>query len=251
MNNLPVSPSEYELHAYVDGALEASRRAEIERYLASNPDVAERVARWRRDADFLRTEFAGAMTRPPQPRLDPTAVRRRLRTRSRVRMGAAAAFVVAMGVGGVSGWSIRTMSLTPAPMADAADAYRVFAIDRNRPVEMGADNVDHLQKWLSTRLGTPISLPDLRSEGFDLLGGRLLATSDGPAALVFYQDHDGERVSIYVRPSDRFPEGTRGTRDDGGLMTKYWYKKGYGYALVAKSSDPRIVGLESAIRMGT
>jgi anti-sigma factor RsiW len=250
MNNLPASPTENELHAYVDGALDASRRAEIEIYLASHPDVADQVARWRRDADFLRTEFAGAMKRPIQPRLDPAAVRRRLRVRSRVRMSAAAALFVAVGVGGVSGWNIRTMSLAPAPMADATDAYRVFAFDRSRPVEMGAENVDHLQRWMSTRLGTPISLPDLRSEGFDLLGGRLLATTDGPAALIFYQDRDGERVSIYVRPSDRFPEGTHGARNEGGLMTRYWYKKGYGYAMVAKSGDPRIVGLESAVRMG-
>src|SRR5215469_8264366 len=113
MNNLPVPPTENELHAYVDGALESSRRAEVEAYLASNPDVAEQVARWRRDLDFLRTEFAGTMTRPAQPRLDPKAVRRRLRTRSRVRTAAVAALFLAIGVGGISGWQVRTMSLAP------------------------------------------------------------------------------------------------------------------------------------------
>src|SRR5579859_5674125 len=232
MNNLPVPPTENELHAYVDGALEPSRRAEIEAYLAANPHAAKEVARWRRDADFLRAEFAGTVTRPRQSRLDPMAVRRRLRARSRVRTGVAAALFLAVGLGAISGWQVRTMSLAPVPMADAVDAYRVFAFDRNRPVEMGGDNVDHLQRWLSDRLGTPISLPDLRSEGLDLLGGRLLSTTEGPAALVFYQDRGGERVSLYIRPSDNFAEGTRGTLNDGGLMTKYWYKKGYGYAVV-------------------
>jgi anti-sigma factor RsiW len=250
MNNLPVPPTEDELHAYVDGALDASRRADIEAYLASNPEVAERVARWRHDVDFLRTELAGTMTRPPQPRLDPAAVRGRLRARSRVRTAAAATFFLAIGAGGLGGWQLRTMSLAPVPMADAVEAYRVFASDRNRPVEMGAENVDHLQKWLSNRLGTPVSLPDLRSEGFDLLGGRLLSTAEGPAALIFYQDHDGERVSLYIRPNTHFSEGTRGSRNDGGLLAKYWYKNGYGYAVVAKASDPRIAELQAALLLG-
>ena len=251
MNNLPVPPTEEELHAYVDGALDASRRTEVEAYLASHPDVAGQVARWRRDVDFLRTELAGTVTRPPQPRLDPAAVRRRLRARSRVRMAAAAAFFLAIGAGGLSGWQIRSMNLAPAPMADAVEAYRVFATDRNRPVEMGAENVDHLQQWLSNRLGTSVSFPDLRSEGFDLLGGRLLATAEGPAALIFYQDRDGERVSLYIRPNKHYSEGTRGTRNDGGLLAKYWYRRGYGYAVVAKASDPRIEELEAALQLGS
>lgn len=250
MNNRTVPPTEDELHAYVDGVLEASRRAEIEAYLARNPDAARQVAPWQRDAYFLRTGLAGTVTRPPRPRLDPAAVRGHLRARSRVRTAAAATFFLALGAGGLSGWQLRGVSSSPSPMADAVAAYRVFAIDRNRPVEMGVENVEHLQKWLSNRLGTPVSFPDLRSEGFDFLGGRLLSTAEGPAALIFYQDNDGARVGLYIRPSKRFSEGTRGTRNDGGLLARYWYKRGYGYAVVGKADDPRIEELEAALRLG-
>lgn len=40
-NDAPMT--ETELHAYVDGQLDAARRAAVETYLATNPAEAERV----------------------------------------------------------------------------------------------------------------------------------------------------------------------------------------------------------------
>ena len=36
--------------------------------------------------------------------------------------------------------------------------------------------------WLSRRLGRQLTAPDLAAQGFDLIGGRLLPASTGPAA---------------------------------------------------------------------
>src|SRR3546814_993478 len=68
-----------------------------------------------------------------------------------------------------------------------------------------------------------MSLPDLQSYGFTLLGGRMLATPDGAAAMLMYQDDDGSRISFYVRPSTRFDDA-RGSRSDDGLALRYWYR---------------------------
>jgi anti-sigma factor RsiW len=48
MNPLPISESE--LHAYIDGLLPESRCAEIERYLSTHPEEAERADLSRTDA---------------------------------------------------------------------------------------------------------------------------------------------------------------------------------------------------------
>ena len=53
-----LAPSEADLHAYVDGQLDASVRAEIERWLAAHPERAAVVADWKRDAERLRVQQA-------------------------------------------------------------------------------------------------------------------------------------------------------------------------------------------------
>src|SRR3546814_4778045 len=91
-----------------------------------------------------------------------------------------------------------------------------------------------------------MSLPDLQSYGFTLLGGRMLATPDGAAAMLMYQDDDGSRISFYVRPSTRFDDA-RGSRSDDGLALRYWYRNGYGFAVVGRADDPRTLEVQQAL----
>ncbi len=247
--NVPSPPAENELHAYVDGLLNTERRIEIESFLARDLETAARVAAWRHDAEMLRADLAGALAQPIRPELEPAAIRSRLRARSRVRLLAAASLMLVLGLGGVGGWQARALMAQAAPMADAVEAYRVFAIDNERPVEMSGGNAAVLQAWVSARLGRPISLPDLHLDGFRLLGGRLLSTPEGPAAMVLYEDqHDGQRISLYIRHSERFPGGTRGSRRDKNLLTHYWYRDGYGFALVSPVDHPRASEMEQVLR---
>src|SRR3546814_15092849 len=71
-----------------------------------------------------------------------------------------ASLVLALGLGGVGGWQAKSVRVTAAaqPMDDAVAAYRVFATDRTRPVEMDASQGPELQAWLSARLGRPMAL---------------------------------------------------------------------------------------------
>lgn len=243
-------PTEDELQAFVDDRLDRDRARDVEAYLASHPDERARVASYRRNTEELRVMLAGASVLPPNPRLDPLAIRRDLRQRSQRRAMLCASLVVALGIGALGGWKARSMSLpeATAPMDDAVDAYRTFATDRVRPVEMTARDGGELQTWLSGRLGRPVALPDLAPYGFDLLGGRLLSTGNGPAVLLMYEDRGGQRVSFYIRPSSR-PGELTGTRHDGGLATKYWFRNGYGFAVVGRADDPRIGEVQEAARL--
>src|SRR3546814_17106562 len=114
-------------------------------------------------------------------------------------------------------------------MDDAVAAYRIFATDRTRPVEMDASQGPELQAWLSARLGRPMALPDLQTYGFALLGGRMLATPDGAAAMLVYQDAERGRISVYVRPSTRLDD-VRGRRREAGLGLRPWFRAGAGCA---------------------
>lgn len=241
-------PDDDTLQAYVDGQLDDGRRREIEACLASRPELAARVVQWQRDAAGLRAVLVGTLALPPQPRLDPLAIRRARRGRMRTRMALCASLLLAVGLGGVGGWQAKGMRVAASqpPMDDAIAAYRIFATDRRRPVEMDASREQELQSWLSARLGRPMSLPDLQAYGFRLLGGRMLATEDGAAAMLMYQDEQGRRITFYVRPSTRFAD-TRGSRRDQGLALKYWYRNGYGFAVVGRADDPRTLEVQEAL----
>ena len=64
-----------------------------------------------------------------------------------------------------------------------------------------------------TGCGAAWSPPDLSPLGYRLLGGRLLATEHGGAAALFvYDDADGHRLTVLLRPMA--PE-LRAVRTDG------------------------------------
>ena len=114
----------------------------------------------------------------------------------------------------------------------AARAHAVYAAEVRHLVEVEAAQQDHLVKWLSKRLGLDLKVPVLASEGFDLLGGRLLPGPDGPVAQFMYQDPSGKRLTLYVSRRGR-GESLTAFRfaKDGPVSVFYWIDRDCGYAL--------------------
>ena len=114
----------------------------------------------------------------------------------------------------------------------AARAHAVYASEVRHPVEVDASQQDHLVKWLSKRLGMQLKAPVLTSDGFELLGGRLLPGPDGPVAQFMYQDAAGKRLTLYVTRRNRAEQTTafRFARD-GQVSVFYWIDRDSGYAL--------------------
>ncbi|KGD92288.1 transmembrane anti-sigma factor [Achromobacter sp. RTa] len=236
MSNRPID--DLVRNAFVDGQLDPAQQQEVQAYLQAHPDQARELSAWQRDAQRLRA-MASQDSLPPNPALDPAAVRARLRTRSRRRLAMAASLVMAVAIGGVTGWSARDMAAANrmAPMQDAMQAYRMFAsADAPRP-DLRADAGD-LQAWLDGYFSRAQRLPDLSASGFKPVAGRLLATDQGPAALVIYENA-GQRATFYIRPpgpgNQFLPQGSR---RDGDLQARYWSGQGYNYALVTSGDDP-------------
>ena len=61
-------------------------------------------------------------------------------------------------------------------------------------------NRDELAGWFSARLKRPVGVPDLSGSGYRLMGGRLVATQQGPAGLLMYDDGHGARFVMLMRP---------------------------------------------------
>lgn len=220
---------ETELHAYVDGALDAETRRAVEERLAAYPEDAARVADYLAQREALHARYDAVLDEPV-----PETLRMAAAPRSRPRYALAAGW---MAVGIVVGW-LAAQALAPAPVRtaslprQAAIAHAVYMPEVRHPVEVGADQQDHLVRWLSKRLGTELKAPVLSREGFDLVGGRLLPGEQGAVAQFMYQDARGRRLTLYVTrvSEDRGDTAFRYSREDG-VSVFYWIDGTVAYAL--------------------
>jgi anti-sigma factor RsiW len=130
----------------------------------------------------------------------------------------------------------------------AAGAHAVFVTEVRHPVEVDASQQAHLVAWLSKRLGTKLRTPVLASEGFELLGGRLLSGNEGPVAQFMYQDASGARLTLYVsrRGKAEAPTAFRFTQE-GNVSVFYWIDKDFGYALSSEVPRPTLARVANAV----
>src|SRR4051794_12611498 len=121
--------TETDLHAFVDGQLEVTRRIEVEDYLAGHPEVAALVMADLRTRDALALAFGGLPSRPPERvmeaarRLERGLIWRRIGLR--LQRAAAVAFLIGAGwlahaQGGL--FEISDSEAAPKPPAFAEDA---------------------------------------------------------------------------------------------------------------------------------
>jgi anti-sigma factor RsiW len=229
--------SEAEIQAWADGRVAASRRADVEAWLAAHPEEAERATAYRSLNEELRAHYEPVLQESVPSRLEGTA---RRGTRVRVFAIAAAWAVLGIAVGAVGGWQLRALQ-APAPMVQleapviarrAALAHATYAPEVRHPVEVGADQEAHLVAWLSKRLGGEVRAPKLDAEGMALVGGRLLPGEAGPVAQFMYQCARGRRVTLYVRTEapDHGETAFRYARENN-VRVFYWIDRSFGYAL--------------------
>ena len=235
-SDLPVTDDE--LHAYVDGELPADRRAAVEAWLGTHADDAGRVAAWRRQADAIRARYADVAQQPIPPKLQLD----RMSYASRPwKLAAAAAVVAAFLFGGFVGWMARD-TVGDAPnaferlIAQALNAHIVYAVEVRHPVEVAAADAEHLQQWLSKRVGYQLRAPNLEGQGLHLVGGRLLPTPTGAAAAFFmYENAAGERFTLYcARTKTPNTAMHYNAADKAGAI--YWVDSNIAY-VVSSASD--------------
>jgi anti-sigma factor RsiW len=171
-----------------------------------------------------------------------------------LRAWAAIAALLLLGIGGLGGWTMRSLlqdgsSGLSALAQEAAYSYNVYAPDRVRPVEIRASSSSELTQWVSNRLKQPVKVPDLSISGYRLMGGRLVATSHGPAAMFMYDDDHGDRLVVLTRPMSNPRQDTpmlpQSTGDVAGFA---WADRGMGYTLVGQLPADTLKPIANEIR---
>jgi anti-sigma factor RsiW len=259
MNHPPTDFSDTDLSAWLDGEATPEQRARVEAHLRDDGAAAATKARlWAADRDALRARF-GAVAQEPVPE----ALRERVLhqgARGRfdggwARAAAAAGLLVLGGVvGSALTWQQQQERVASAQAGTAqgwvqraAYAHSVFTPEPRHPVEVRAQE-EHLARWLTRRIDIPVKLFDLRDEGFELMGGRLLPDATGKSAQLMYENAAAkERVTVYLRKPDADAPTTFRYARQGELGLFYWVEAGAGYALVGNMPKERLLALAQAI----
>jgi anti-sigma factor RsiW len=240
--------SEADLHAYLDGELAAAQRAYVESQVAADPLLAERLARYSELNESLRAHYDPILDEPVPAQL---AYKPSPRWRPMLRYAAA---ILWFAIGGAAGWYLHGMqtredrAAAPTWAKRAAVAHVVYAPEVRHPVEVGADQEQHLIAWLSKRLGTQLRIPHLGGIGYSLVGGRLLPGDQGPAAQFMYQDAQGQRLTLYVRSNrDQTRETAFRFAQDGNVRVFYWIDRGLGLALSGEIEKDELLRVATTV----
>jgi anti-sigma factor RsiW len=250
-NSTPITESE--IHAYVDGELSPARHNEVEAHLRTHPEDALAAKEYLDMNQALKQLYDPVMEEPVPPHLLPQAPRRRL--------WAIAAAITWMCIGGVIGWGLHpelALQVAEAPrqwdllepnlVQPAAFAHTVYSPEVRHPVEVSAEDEQHLVAWLSKRLRTDIHAPNLKPQGYRLVGGRLLPSTNRMAAQFMYERRDGQRATLYVRHGAWENEATAFNFErEGTLGVFYWIDGPLGYALIGDLDRSELLRLSEAV----
>jgi len=277
-SNLPPdafeTPDDAMLSAWLDGELDPIAHANVAAWLRRNPHEAARVRQWRHDRDDLHAHFAPVVDEPVPPALLATLQRapaqQPLWRRAAMVAGLLITGAAAGGLAGVSWVSQHPDNVAALPSAlrgaspvqptswthRAAVAHAVYVPEVKHPVEVSVTQgteaeqraqEEHLARWLTKRLDMPVRLFDLHSQGFELVGGRLLPDAAGPSAQLMYQDSAGQRVTLYLRKPEPGATAAFRFQREGELGMFYWMEDGFGYALVGKLPREQLLAVAQAV----
>jgi len=244
-----------DLSAWLDGELDAERRAQVDAWLREHPEAAARARLWAADRDALRARFDPVLDEPV-----PLALVHRLwHAPAFPRWAQAAAVAGLLAAGGVIGaagmwqWQVQRPSSTLAAgtpagwVQRAALAHSVYVPEPLHAVEVKAAE-EHLARWLTRRINIEVKLYDLRDEGFELVGGRLLPDAGGKSAQLMYENpQTHQRVTVYLRKPDANANTEFRYQQQGELGMFYWVEAGAGCALVGALPKERLLALAQAI----
>jgi anti-sigma factor RsiW len=239
-----------ELSAFIDGELDAERRAAIAARIAGDPALAERVAQYQADQARLARLFAPLADQPLPAALvravETSHVRHR-RNRPPLPWGRRLGWGAALAASLVCAWLVAAHFLGPDADWMVADALaaRSGVVSPARQYAAGTlGAAADRDKLLQDALALPVKLPDLGKAGYALTGIDLYKDGQNRSAVqLSYRDGGGRLFTVYLHPAagpDRFELLTRGQ-----ARICVWENEELGAVMVGEMSSPEMLRVAS------
>ena len=193
--------TEAELHAFVDGELDAARALVIAEQIEADPTLSHRVAAYRADRERLNRIYAPLIEEKLPARLVRAVTAQPAARRPSARFWVAGATLAAAAI------LLVVWARTPDDaLLDEAMAVRAGAVQPEQQLaDLSAGQGDAL---VASTLSPSIKIPDLGKAGYRLAGLALYPDhAKGRAVQLSYRDSRGRLLTVYLhRPTgtDRY-----------------------------------------------
>jgi anti-sigma factor RsiW len=243
--------TETDLHAFVEGFLDEQRRREVESWLKNHPGEEAEVRQWQAQAAELKAAFSNYAKPRENDRIllsvAGPAGKSSMLWRKTALIAASLMLFLSGAAAGVYGARLlsqpaqveNTVTFESLP-GQSKTAFLVYASEKRHPVEVGADQEEHLVTWLGKRLDYKLVAPDLKTLGFSLVGGRLLPVNGKAGAMLMYQDAAGQRLTVLLGKNPENGETSFRFESAGALETFYWIDGAIGYAVTGEVSRAKL-----------
>jgi anti-sigma factor RsiW len=257
------------LHALIDNELDAGQTADVEAHVGCCPHCTARMCHYR----GMREALSASSMRYQAPeslrgrieRALPTTASSALRARATSRRR----LLKGYSIGGLVSTALTGAAAAGAPywrtlfngfafgsaLSAAATALFMIAVVRSDQdqvivsdvvsahlrslqeshlTDVGASDQHGFKPWFSNRLGAAPPVPDLTSQGFNLIGGRIDYVLGKPVAALVYQ-RDDHVINVFVAQdgdADRSPK----LATLQGVNVELWSEKGLNLCAVGDVS---------------
>jgi anti-sigma factor RsiW len=235
------------LHAFADGELEGEEKHAVEKLLVESEDARKALANIRYQKSELYKAF-GKVVDEPVPAALLAAVRGSGGRSWRYAAMAAAVALVTFGSFGTYYMLQSRESFAAADLAHRAlVAHEVYSVEVRHPVEIAAAERVELQNWLTKRLGTDIAIPTLDYDGYEFLGGRLLAGESSPAGQLMYETSDKQRLTVFIAANADGKDEALRLVAHGNTITCYWRDGKLALAVTGEMPNAEMMDLAKNI----
>ena len=244
-----------EIQAYVDNQLDPARYREIEIYSRSHPEVAAMIEDYQSLNQSIQELYDPVLEEKlPKQYTQGTRFFQKTKQPKLLKIAASLAW---LAIGGIIGWSVHPTQLMWAQSIDdqethlvqpASFAHAIYSTENRHPVEVSAQEEHHLVGWLSKRLHADIKAPDLSKNNYQLIGGRLLPSTNRMAAQFMYQNPNGIRITLYIRRGAWSNKKTIfhfSNQQDTSVL--YWVNGEMGYALTCHLNQVELLKLSEQV----
>ncbi len=231
------SINDTELNSYLDQELTQPQAEDIRKKLLKDENAHSKLNDYSKINQTLHQLYDPVLDEKIPENLLMTATQKPEKT----KLYLIAASVLFFLTGSLFGWHIKA-PLTNVETAHtemeihliqpAMFAHTIYTADKIHPVEVKAEQHEYLNQWLSKRLKTKLNAPDLSDSNYQLIGGRLLpSTQNRMAAQYMYENQHGNRITLYVRDGNWKSFQPINYQKKESYATFYWIDKNIGYAL--------------------
>ena len=248
-----------QLHALLDGELDARRAEEVEAHIAGCVHCATEFAQYRE----MRHAMSGASLRfaapeslraridaliPAPPARKPTAAPSR---RSLLRGFALGSMLSAAAAASVF-FVVTRPDDDQRMLGDVASAH-LRSLQVGRLTDVPSSDQNAVKPWFSGKVAVTPPVMDLTAQGFTLVGGRLDTIEGKPVAAIVYRR--GQHViNLFVAAASSAGHTAARGETVEGFSTQRWSDQGMRFIAISDLSEDELrdfhVKFESGLRAG-